>query len=58
VPTSFNEALELFESSRLAPAALGQEVFDHLRNFYRQELLAFQHETVTDWELVRYFERV
>jgi glutamine synthetase len=58
VPTSFSEALELFESSRMLPRALGQEVFGHLRNFYRQELLAFEHETVTDWELMRYFERV
>jgi glutamine synthetase len=31
---------------------------DHLTNFFRQELDAFNHETVTDWELVRYFERV
>jgi hypothetical protein len=32
VPTSFSEALELFESSR-APAELGQEVVECLRNF-------------------------
>jgi hypothetical protein len=31
---SFSEAFELFESSRLAPAALGQQVFEHLRTFY------------------------
>jgi glutamine synthetase len=58
VPTSLAEALALFESSSLARSALGPEAFEHLCNFYRHELLAFQHETVTDWELVRYFERV
>lgn len=36
----------------------GADVCEHLSNFFRQELEAFNHETVTDWELIRYFERV
>lgn len=58
VPTTYGEAIRLFETSAIARAALGDEVFDHLVNFHRQELAAFEHETVTDWEIVRYFERV
>ena len=58
VPGSLEEALGLFESSRLAPEAFGDDAFPHLVNFFRQELDAFRRETVTDWELIRYFERV
>jgi len=39
-------------------AALGDEVHDHLKNFSENELDAFERETVTDWELMRYFERI
>jgi glutamine synthetase len=58
VPGSLGEALGLFDASALARSAFGEEAFTHLSNFFRQELHAFEHETVTDWELVRYFERV
>lgn len=58
VPRSLDEALVLFEQSELARDAFGDPAFHHLTNFFRQELEAFRHETVTDWELVRYFERV
>ncbi|MBS1870045.1 MAG: glutamine synthetase [Actinobacteria bacterium] len=58
VPTTLREATDLFAGSEVARAAFGEEAFAHLVNFFRQELAAFDHETVTDWELVRYFERV
>lgn len=52
------EAIALFEGSDLARRAFGDVAHEHLTNFFRHELDAFNHETVTDWELVRYFERV
>jgi glutamine synthetase len=57
IPGTLRDALEAFESSSLAIAGLGAEVHAHLANFARQELVAFERETVTDWERVRYFER-
>jgi len=57
VPGTLRDALEAFEGSSLAVTALGAEVHAHLANFARQELMAFERETVTDWERVRYFER-
>jgi glutamine synthetase len=58
MPGTLGEALTRFEGSELLRGAFGVDVCQHLANFYRQELNAFNHETVTDWELVRYFERV
>jgi glutamine synthetase len=57
IPETLHDAVEAFEHSPLAVAGLGAEVHAHLANFARQELLAFERETVTDWERVRYFER-
>jgi glutamine synthetase len=58
VPRSLGEALGRFEASAVAREAFGDVAFPHLCNFFAQERDAFRHETVTDWELVRYFERV
>jgi glutamine synthetase len=58
MPGTLGEALGRFEGSGFVRDAFGPAVCEHLANFYRQELDAFNHETVTDWELVRYFERV
>jgi glutamine synthetase len=58
VPTTLRDGLDLFAGSALAATALGEPVRDHLVNFGRQELEAFQHECVTDWERIRYFERI
>jgi glutamine synthetase len=58
VPATMREAVTLFSSSHFVRAALGDEVHDHIRNFAENELDAFEQETVTDWELVRYFERI
>jgi glutamine synthetase len=57
IPATLHDAVEAFEHSPLAVAGLGADVHAHLANFARQELLAFERETVTDWERVRYFER-
>lgn len=58
IPTTLRDGLDLFAHSSLAGAALGAAVHEHLVNFGRQELDAFQHECVTDWERIRYFERI
>lgn len=57
VPGTLRDALAAFEDSSLAKTALGTGVHAHLANFARQELMAFERESVTDWERVRYFER-
>jgi glutamine synthetase len=58
VPTTLRDGLDLFAQSGAAASALGGAVHEHLVNFARQELEAFQHECVTDWERIRYFERI
>jgi glutamine synthetase len=58
MPRTLTEALGGFEQSDFVRGAFGDSVREHLSNFFRQELDAFNHETVTDWELIRYFERV
>jgi len=58
IPTTLRDGLALFADSPLAAAALGSAVHEHLVNFARQELEAFNHECVTDWERIRYFERI
>jgi glutamine synthetase len=58
VPTSLHEAIAEFERSEVAREAFGDFVFEHLVNTARQEQITFDNTTVTDWELLRYFERV
>jgi glutamine synthetase len=57
IPSSLPEAIEAWESSEIARECFGDDVHHHLLNTARQEWLAF-NRTVTDWELVRYFERI
>jgi glutamine synthetase len=57
VPTSLHEAVEAFEGSKVARKAFGDFVFEHLLNTARKEQEIFDNQTVTDWELARYFER-
>ena len=57
VPTSLHEAIEVFRDSTVARAAFGDFVFEHLLNTAVQEQVIFDNLSVTDWELVRYFER-
>ncbi|HEU0192575.1 MAG TPA: glutamine synthetase family protein [Gaiellales bacterium] len=57
LPASLHEALDLLESSALAREAFGDEVVDHYLHYGRTEQQAFE-SAVTDWELVRGFERM
>jgi glutamine synthetase len=57
VPTTLRDAATLFEESKLAREAFGDEVVDHYRNMAAVELAAFDR-AVTDWERYRGFERL
>jgi Glutamine synthetase len=57
VPQTLREALALWENSKIARAAFGDEVVAHYANNARIELAAFD-AAVTDWELRRGFERL
>ncbi|MDZ4265600.1 MAG: glutamine synthetase family protein [Mycobacterium sp.] len=57
LPTTLAEAAELFDNSRIARDAFGDDVVDHYLNNARVELKAF-NAAVTDWERVRGFERL
>ncbi|GAA1260915.1 glutamine synthetase family protein [Sphaerisporangium rubeum] len=57
VPSTLREALALWEGSRIATSALGEEVVEHYANNAKVELAAFD-AAVTDWELFRGFERM
>ncbi len=57
IPSTLVEAIDLFETSPVALEAFGPEVHHHLLNTAKQEWLAF-NRTVTDWELLRGFERL
>jgi glutamine synthetase len=57
VPGTMGAAREWFHSSKVVRAALGDEVVDHYANMADIELAAY-NAAVTDWELVRGFERL
>jgi glutamine synthetase len=57
MPATLREALSAWESSPIAVAAFGEEVVAHYANNARVELTAFD-AAVTDWELMRGFERL
>jgi glutamine synthetase len=57
VPASLDEALALWESSKLAADTFGTDVVSHYATMARVELDAYR-QAVTDWELRRYFERI
>ena len=54
---TLRDALALWEGSKLARDAFGDEVVAHYANNARVELAAFD-AAVTDWELFRGFERM
>jgi glutamine synthetase len=58
VPTSLHEAIDIFEKSDFAREAFGDFVHRHLLNTAKQEQFIFDNNCVTDWELMRYFERI
>jgi len=57
VPSSLHEALAEMERSEVMREAFGDLAYGHLVNMARQEQTIFDNNCVTDWELVRYFER-
>jgi glutamine synthetase len=57
LPTTLREARDLFDGSRVARDAFGDEVVDHYVHAADVELAAFER-AVTDWERARGFERL
>jgi len=57
IPSTFVEAIELWERSEIARACFGDDVHHHLLTTARAEWRAF-NATVTDWEFHRYWERI
>ncbi|MGH8862652.1 MAG: glutamine synthetase family protein [Jatrophihabitantaceae bacterium] len=57
VPTTLREAADLLATSDIAREAFGANVVAHYSNTARVELAAFD-AAVTDWELIRGFERM
>jgi glutamine synthetase len=57
VPKTLREAIAELERSKVARTALGDRVVDHYLHAARLEQQAFD-QAVTDWELIRNFERI
>jgi len=57
VPKTLREALDELERSKLAREAFGETVVKHYLHHGRLEQQAFD-QSVTDWELMRLFERI
>jgi len=57
LPTGLSQSANLLEKSKLARSAFGDEVVDFYVHHGRLECEAFDN-AVTDWEKVRYFERI
>ena len=56
VPKTLREALAAFKKSKVLRAALGDPVVDHYLHAGEWEQAEYDRR-VTDWELIRYFER-
>jgi glutamine synthetase len=57
VPKTLREAIDELERSKVARAALGDRVLEHYLHTAKLEQQAFD-QVVTDWELIRNFERI
>jgi glutamine synthetase len=57
VPKTLREAVAELERSKVARAAFGERVLEHYLHTARLEQQAFD-QAVTDWELIRNFERI
>jgi glutamine synthetase len=57
VPATLRDALEAWQTSKLAREVFGDDAVEHYANSARVELAAFD-AAVTDWELRRSFERM
>lgn len=56
IPSSLYEAIQCWENSAIVRECFGEEVQHHILTMAKAEWRAF-NQTVTDWELTRYFER-
>lgn len=56
--SSMHAAVDALAASSLARDGFGEEVFQHLLLTAQSEVRAFESGCVTDWERVRYYERV
>ena len=57
LPSSLRDATEMFEKSKLGRNAFGAEVVDFYAQHAHLEIEAFNN-AVSDWEKIRYFERI
>jgi glutamine synthetase len=57
LPATLREASQLLDASRMAREAFGDDVVDFYVQTARHEVRAFD-AAVTDWERIRYFERI
>jgi glutamine synthetase len=57
LPSSLEEAIDLLKTSKLARESFGQDVVDFYAHTGSLEVQAFNN-SVTDWEKIRYFERI
>jgi glutamine synthetase len=57
VPSSLRDAIQIFQDSPFVRQTLGDKVAEHYAHFFRTEQQAFD-QAVTDWERLRYFERI
>jgi glutamine synthetase len=57
LPKSLREAADLLDGSKLARRTFGDDVVDFYVHTARLEARAF-NDAVTDWERIRYFERI
>ena len=57
VPASLGAAVSLLEEGTLARTAFGDDVVEHYLHHWRTEVAAYER-AVTDWERIRYFERI
>jgi glutamine synthetase len=57
VPKTLRDALGALEGSEVAREAFGATVVEHYLQHGRLEQQAFD-QSVTDWELIRLFERI
>ncbi len=56
--SAMHQAVDAFGRSDVAESAFGPEVYEHLLLTAQKEVQAFESGCVTDWETVRYYERV
>jgi glutamine synthetase len=57
IPWNLPDAIALWEGSSIAKESFGEDVHHHILTMAKGEWLA-ANQSVTDWELRRYWERI